>query len=151
MKAAIIKSLFFYVIAFSITAVLYFSGEFNYAHGPTLYHLTYLVTVLIGVIWLLISAFIYFNKNIKHMLGYIYVNSIVTIAAVIYIFILLRPPSGDTEEFKNAEEILEVLNIGDTSMLLYNSNIIYLQINDSVHLDLRDSAFYELDIEQKVW
>jgi hypothetical protein len=89
MKNAIIKTLIYYFIGFAITLAIYLSTDNHYAHGPNLYHLTFLLTVLFGAIWFVIVTIRFFIDRDKELLGYIYVNGIVTIGFVVFILIVM--------------------------------------------------------------
>ena len=84
MKSGIIRSLLLYVIGFSVSAFVYYSSGRPYAHGPNLHFLIFLLTFLIGVIWLIAATIRYFIKPGKVTLGYILINGIATLAFVIY-------------------------------------------------------------------
>lgn len=90
MKSAMLKSLILYVIGFSITALIYYSADSHYAHGPNLYHLTFLLTIFIGTIWFVAATIIYFTKKDRKMLGHILINGIATVSFILYLYSLAR-------------------------------------------------------------
>jgi len=146
MISAIGKSLILYVIGFSITAIIYYSADNHYAHGPNLYHLTFALTIFIGTIWLIVATIIYYIKRNRNMLGYILVNGIATISFVVYLWIILHPePLPEPSDIQ--EDQLSVARIGASTLIFNNECLIYLKVKDSVHLDLRDSTMMSIDLD----
>ena len=146
MKSAIGKSLLLYLIGFSITALIYYSADSHYAHGPNLYHLTFALTIFIGTIWLIVATIIYLRKANKNMLGHILVNGIVTISFIAYTWILVHPePLPEPGELDRDQ--LSIARKGDSTLIFHNENLIYLKVADSVHMDDRDSTMMGIDLE----
>ena len=146
MKSAIIKSLFLYVIGFSFTALIYYSMDSHYAHGPNLYHLTFVLTICIGTIWLVVATIIYFTKKNQKMLGHILVNGIATASFIVYMWIILHPdPLPEPTDLD--QDQLSVARTGDSILIFHNENLIYLKIADSVYIDFRDSTMMAIDLE----
>jgi hypothetical protein len=146
MKSAIIKSLLLYIIGFSITALIYYSADSHYTHGPNLYHLTFVLTILIGTIWLIVATIIYFSKSNKNMIGHMLVNGIATISFVVFMWVLLHPePLPEPAELDKDE--LSVARTGDSTLIFHNEHLIYLKVGDSVYLDLKDSTLNSMDFD----
>lgn len=139
MKNSIIKVVLLYVIGFTVTAAIYYSTDNHYAHGPNLYHITYVLTVLIGIIWFIVAGIRYLTYRDKDLLGYVYTNATLIIAAVIYVWILINLPAEEyIGPLPEPHEYENYVQSGD-STLVYNFNykLIYLKVGDSVHLDKR--------------
>lgn len=146
MKSAIIKSLILYVIGFSITAFIYYSADSHYAHGPNLYHLTFVLTIFIGTIWLVVATIIYFTKENRKMLGHILVNGIATASFIVYMWIILQPdPLPEPTDLD--QDQLSVARTGDSTFIFHNENLVYLKVADSVYIDFRDSTMMAIDLD----
>jgi len=146
MKSAIIKSLLLYVVGFSITVLIYYTTDNPYAHGPNFYHITFILTICIGAVWLIIATIIYINKANRDMLGHIYVNGIAVISFVVYLWMLLHPKPLPGPEELDGDEV-QIGKTGDSTFIYLNEGIIYLKVADSVHLDLRDSTMMSIDLD----
>ena len=87
MKLTILKPLMLYVIGFSVTAFIYFTTEHSAVQGLSLYDLTFALTMLTGVIWLIVAMVSYNLKSKAHMRDHILVHSLAAVSFVIYLCI----------------------------------------------------------------
>ncbi|AUC79950.1 hypothetical protein CW736_11505 [Nonlabens sp. MB-3u-79] len=136
MKIGIVRALIFYGIGFGIAGIVYLIIGHPYIHAPGIHHFILLLTVLIGLIWTIISLAIYFFKEkTKTLSGFILTNLIIIIGCALYIE---APLYLDSKKKNNVPtEFIKTEVTGDTTKIYHNENLIFIKVKDSVLLDLR--------------
>ena len=136
MKKGILKTLLFYGIGFGIAGIAYAIIGNPYIHAPGIHHLILFLTLIIGVIWTLISLVIYFFKvKTEKLKGIIISNSLVIISCFLIVAIPIYLDSNE-KTFIESDFVRTEIK-GDTTKLYHNNNLIYFKVKDSVILDLR--------------
>lgn len=136
MKSGIIKTLLFYGIGFGIAGIVYAIIGNPYIHAPGIHHLILFLTLVIGLIWTLISTGIFFfNAKSEKLKGIIISNSLIIIGCFLYVGIPIYLDSNE-KTFIESDFVRTEIK-GDTTELYHNNNLIYIKVKDSVILDLR--------------
>ncbi len=136
MNRGILKALIFYGIGFGIAGIIYLIVGNSYIHAPGIHHLILLLTLLIGLIWTIISSVVYFFKEkTKRLGGFILTNLIIIIGCVLYVEVPLYLDSQRNN--KVPSELTNTEVIGDTTKIYHNEKLIFIIVKDSVLLDLR--------------
>ena len=136
MKKGILKTLLFYGIGFGIAGIAYSIIGNPYIHAPGVHHLILFLTLVIGLIWTLISIGIFFFKTKTEKLkGIIISNSLIIISCFLYVAIPIYIDSNE-KTFIESDFVRTEIK-GDTTELYHNDNLIYIKVKDSVILDLR--------------
>lgn len=84
-KKGILKTLMFYGIGFGTSGIISLIVKQTYIHGLGLQHLIMFMTLLIGVIWTLISLIRFFNKPTNILKGIIITNALILFIILIYL------------------------------------------------------------------
>lgn len=136
MKKGILKTLLFYGIGFGIAGIVSFTVKSTYIHGPGLHHFIIFFTLVIGLIWALISFGIYIFKRKTQVLKGILITNIIIIVAS---FLLVAIPIflDQTKKTIIESSLIRTEIKGDTTNLYDNDNLIFIKVKDSIILDLR--------------
>ncbi len=136
MKKGILRTLVFYGIGFGIAGIAYSIIGNPYIHAPGVHHLILFLTVVIGLIWTLISlgVFIFKGKSQK-LKGIIITNAIIITGCFSYVAIPIYLDS--TKKTYIESDFVRTEVKGDTTELYHNDNLIFIKVKDSVILDLR--------------
>ncbi|WP_299315999.1 hypothetical protein [uncultured Aquimarina sp.] len=136
MKTGILKTLLFYGIGFGIAGIAYAIIGNPYIHAPGVHHLILFLTLVIGIIWVLISiGFFFFKAKTDKLKGIIITNSIIILSCFLYVAIPIYLDS--TEKTFIESDFVRTEIKGDTTKLYHNNNLIFIKVKDSVILDLR--------------
>jgi|SRR5690606_964929 len=139
MRQGITKTLIFYGIGLATTWLAYIIFGPGYAHGPGLYLVIPLLTILIGLFWTGSTIFdYYFKTKTDKRKGIIMTNIVVFILFMLTIFYIRHQSRKDFADYSQQDE-LTTSQYGDSTLIEYNGTLIYLRIRDSVYLDKQDS------------
>jgi len=136
MKKGILKALMFYGIGFGIAGIVYAIIGNPYIHAPGFHHLILFLTLVIGLIWTLASIGIFFFKaKTNNLRGIIVTNSLIIVSCFLYVSVTIYLDSTEKTFIESNFVRTEVK--GDTIELYHNDHLIFIQVKDSVLLDLR--------------
>jgi hypothetical protein len=139
MRQGITKTLIFYGIGLATTWLTYIVFGQGYAHGPGLYIVIPILTILIGLFWTGSTIFDYYFKNkTDKRKGIILTNIIVFVLFVLTIFYIRHQSRKDYADFSPQDQ-LTTSQYGDSTLIEYNGTLVYLKIKDSVYVDKQDS------------
>lgn len=142
MKEEFKRSIYFYLIAYSLAGLTYWKTADDYVHGPGFFIILIFLIAIIGAIWLAVAIVLSVIGHKYKNSADIIVNGINTIGIVLTILIVFqREPKSEIHN-KNSDE-WRVEQNGDSSVLYHNDNLIYLRVADSVYMDFRDSDLIE--------
>ncbi|WP_034894732.1 hypothetical protein [Gillisia sp. Hel_I_29] len=136
MKKGILKTLLFYVIGFGLAGIAYLIIGNPYIHAPGIHHLILFLTLVVGLIWMLISLgkFI-FQKKTLNLKGIIITNSVIIIGSFLCVTIPIYLDQNSEEKIQS--DFVRTEKVGNTIKMYHNDNLIFIKVKDSVLLDLR--------------
>ena len=117
--------------------IIYFSFGHEYIHAPAPYQFVIFLVCTAGTAWFLISGVLYMIRKTDSQLGYLIVSGINTLIFVGGMYLLLYPPFN-TESTEELSDEISIEHRGDSTLMFHNSNLIYVEIGDSVILDLKN-------------
>ena len=136
LRKGILKTLLFYGIGFGIAGISYAIIGNPYIHAPGVHDLILFLTLVIGLIWTLISiGFFFFKAKTGKLKGIIISNSLIIISCFLYVATPIYLDSNKKTIVKS--DLVRTETKGDTTELYHNDNLIYIKVKDSVILDLR--------------
>ena len=131
----------YYIVGLGLAGLSYNIIGHPYAHAPGLHHLILLMTFAGGILWTIGAALKHFTIASSWTLKGILFTNIFAIA--VFAAILYSELSSEETSTASSEEEISMSKNGDTTVLYYNDNIIYVQIGDSVQLNFIDSARFQ--------
>ncbi|WP_412986065.1 hypothetical protein [Pontimicrobium sp. IMCC45349] len=135
MKKGIFEALLFYFLGFGIAITTYLIYGHPYIHAPGIHHFIILITLIIGFIWMIISLlFVVIKKNSKHK-GMLTVHFTILFSCFLYFYFSIKPFSK--KESITESNSVKTIKKKDSILIYHNSNLVFLKVKDSVHLDLR--------------
>jgi hypothetical protein len=135
MRIGIFQALIFYAFGLSMAGLAYLIIGNPYIHAPGIHHVILIGTLLIGLIWTLISLGIFFFKNkTKKLIGVIVTNLVITVGFALY---AILPKYLNYKPNPTSKESVKTEIHRDTTKIYHDENLVFLKVKDSVILDLR--------------
>ena len=86
MSKGVYSCLLFYGIGYGLASVLYLIFGYTYIHAPGIHHITILLTLIIGLSWLLVNIYALIKDKNAVLKDHIIANSIILFISLVYLF-----------------------------------------------------------------
>ncbi len=140
MKKGILKVALYYLIGMALVALSYFTVSHTYMHGPALYHLVFILTFIGGFLWLIAATVKYFTGHPTDSLKGVIVSNLIICLSFLGFVVFISREDKDIDELKSNEDQITMDSSGDTTTMYHNGNLVYIQVKDSIILNLIDST-----------
>jgi hypothetical protein len=145
MSKGIIYTVIYYLIGASIAGIVYAVFGQGYAHAPGPHYLVIFFTLAGGILWTIGSTYKFFIRDKSDVVrGTIVANLLVIVCFVGFIFYTINSNNDSSHNFNGTAGNMESNSHGDTTIIRYNGNIVYLRIKDSIHFNFIDSVAMNL-------
>lgn len=135
----------YYISGLAAAGVAYLVVGHPYIHAPALYHWIIALTFVGGTVWMLAAAVRYLaGERTPQLGGVVITNALAVFGCAVFLYAILHASDeSDTSETSSGE--VKFLSRGDTTTLTRDGDIIYMQVGDSVLLNLMDSPRQQTD------
>ena len=145
----VVYAILYYASGLGLAALVYAIVGHPYIHAPGLHHWLIFLTFGGGFIWTLAASVKYFlgTRNGK-LRGIMSGNVVAVLSFALWFYSVVYQDNGHLPE---EQDEISMSQNGDTTILYYNDNIVYMKVRDSVFLNFIDCAkFHGFGDSQKL-